>query len=97
MTRIFAFVLFLMVTVLGLAFAVLNADSVPLRYYFGASEVPLALLVVLAVVLGAVLGVLASLGVVLKQKREIAKLRKAVRLTEKEVLNLRAIPLKDVH
>ena len=37
------------------------------------------------------------IGIVLGQKREIAKLRKAVKLAEKEVTNLRALPLKDSH
>ena len=81
----------------GLSFAVLNASPVHLNYYFGSRDVPLSVALVLTLLLGAVLGVVSSFGVVLKLRREIARLRKAVKLAEKEILNLRSIPIKDVH
>lgn len=97
MKRILVFVISVLAVVLGLSFAVLNVGEVQLNYYFGALTAPLSLLVVGAIAVGAMLGVLASLGMVLSQKREMAKLRRAMRLAEKEVANLRALPLKDTH
>lgn len=97
MTRVLGLVFFLVLVIAGLSFAVLNADPVHLNYYFGSRTVPLSVALVTALFLGAVLGVVSSLGIVFKLKREIARLRKAVKLAEKEVLNLRSIPIKDVH
>ncbi|HHI93648.1 MAG TPA: LapA family protein [Gammaproteobacteria bacterium] len=97
MKRIVIFALLLLVTLLGLSFALMNAESVQLNYYFGKLQAPLSLVVVLAVIIGAGLGVLASLGIVMSQKRELAKLRKSARIAKEEVSNLRSLPLKDTH
>lgn len=97
MKRILIFIGFLLVIVLGLSFAVMNASEVQLNYYFGTFSAPLSLVVVGAIAIGALLGVLASVGMVLSQKREMARLRRSMKLTEKELSNLRALPLKDSH
>lgn len=97
MKHILIFVISVLAVALGLSFAVINADDVQLKYYFGTLTAPLSLVVVTALAVGALLGVLASLGMVLGQKRQMAKLRRAMKLTEKEVSNLRALPLKDTH
>jgi putative membrane protein len=97
MKRIITFALILLVSLLGLTFALMNAETVQLNYYFGNLQAPLSLVVVIAIIIGAGLGVLASMGIVLGQKRELAKLRKSARLAEQEVSNLRSLPLKDNH
>ena len=97
MKRIITFALILLVSLLGLTFALMNAETVQLNYYFGDIHAPLSLVVVIAIIIGAGLGVLASMGIVFGQKRELAKLRKSARLAEQEVSNLRCLPLKDNH
>jgi putative membrane protein len=97
MKRIVLFLISLIVVVVGLTFTVLNADSVTINYYFGKDDVPLSLIVVLAIACGAVIGVIAALSSVLNVKRELSKVRKELKLKEQEVSNLRAIPLKDKH
>jgi putative membrane protein len=97
MKRIITFIVLLLVTLLGLTFALMNAESVKLDYYFGSMQAPLSLVVVVAIIIGAGLGVFASMGIVLGQKRELAKLRKSAKIAEEEVSNLRALPLKDTH
>ncbi len=97
MKRIITFIVLLLVSLLGLTFALMNAEPVQLDYYFGTVHAPLSLVVVIAVIIGAALGVLASMGIVLGQKRELAKLRKSAKIAEEEVSNLRALPLKDTH
>jgi putative membrane protein len=97
MKRIITFILLLLVTLLGLSFALMNAEMVKLEYYFGSIQAPLSLVVVIAIIVGAALGVLASVGLVVAQKRELAKLRKSAKIAEEEVSNLRALPLKDSH
>ncbi len=95
--RILALLLLLLVLGAGLTFSVMNAESVTLEYYFGSSDVPLALLLALTLTLGALLGVVASLGVILRLKRTNSGLRRENRLAEKEIMNLRNIPIRDRH
>lgn len=97
MKRIASFALLLLVSLLGLTFALMNAENVQLDYYFGSVQAPLSLLMVIALIVGAGCGVLASLGIILGLKRELAKLRKSNKLAEQEVANLRSLPLKDSH
>ena len=97
MKRIITFVLLLLVSLLGLTFALMNSETVQIDYYLGSVHAPLSLVVVIAIILGAGFGVLASMGVVLGQKRELARLRKSNRLAQQEVSNLRSLPLKDSH
>jgi putative membrane protein len=97
MVRIVYLFLFLVLVIFGIVFAVLNAEPVQLNYYFGSKDVALSLILVLAMIVGALLGVLASASMIISNRREVVKLRKAVQLAEKEVANLRAIPLRDNH
>ncbi len=95
MLRLFRFAVYFIVGLAGLVFALLNAQAVPFNYYFGSREIPLAFIVAMAVGCGALLGIAASLAMVVKAKREAAGLRKNVNLAERELANLRAIPYKD--
>jgi len=97
MKRIIIYTILLMVSLVGLSFALLNSDTVTLNYYFDKLQAPLSLVMVIALAIGAVMGVLASMWAVLAQKRELAKLRKAAKITEKEITNLRSLPMKDNH
>ena len=74
---------------------VINAKPVELNYFLATREVPLAMTLVLPLVFGAVIGLLFSLGMVLRLKRETLRLRRQVRLAEQEITNLRNIPIKD--
>jgi lipopolysaccharide assembly protein A len=95
MKRIVGFLFVLLVLVFGLFFGLLNADPVTVNYYFGARELPLSFVLVVMLVVGAVAGALAGLGVVLKTRREVRRLRKELRVAEKELGNLRSLPLKE--
>lgn len=95
MKRIIGFIFFLLVLVFGLFFGLLNAEPVEVNYYFGTREMPLSLILVMMLVAGALLGALAGLGLVLREKREIHRLRREIRVTEKELTNLRSLPLKE--
>lgn len=97
MVRILYLFIFLVLVIFGIVFAVLNAEPVKLNYYFGSKEVALSLILVLAMIAGAILGVIASASMIISNRREVMKLRKSVELAEKEVTNLRAIPIRDNH
>ena len=87
----------LILFIVGIVFAVLNTESVQLSYYFGKIHLPVSLVLSIALLLGACLGGLASLGAVLRTRHEMSRLKKQAEITEKEVLNLRAIPIRDKH
>lgn len=89
------FSLILLVT--GILFAVLNAEPVMLHYYFGDMEIPLSLTIISAIILGAILGIIASAGIIIKLKRENLRVRKTSELAEKEITNLRTMPIKGDH
>ncbi len=97
MKRIIAFSILVIFAALGLGFTVLNADPVLVRYYFGSMSLPLALLVIASFIVGALAGVAASVGYALQHRREVGQLRRRVDVAEREVRNLRAIPIKDRH
>ena len=80
LTYIVWFLRFLVFAII-LAFALKNADPVVVRFYLGiAWEAPLALVLLIAFVLGAVVAVvLAGLGPVMRKRREIVGLRKRIR------------------
>ncbi|MCF6209739.1 MAG: LapA family protein [Gammaproteobacteria bacterium] len=97
MKRIIFLVVFLLVLAVGLSFALMNAETVMLSYYFGTISAPLSIVVVVSLAAGTLLGVLACMGMALGLKQEISRLRRSVKVTEKEVENLRSLPLKDEH
>jgi uncharacterized integral membrane protein len=67
----------LTIFVLLVAFAAKNADPVTLRFYFDlALQAPLVLVLFGFFAAGALFGVLALLGALLRQRREIASLKK---------------------
>ena len=97
MKKIMSSVFFLVLVLFGIIFAVLNSDIVALNYYFGVQQVPLSLIMLLSMIVGTVIGVLVSMAQLLKARRDVSKLKKQVQIAEKEVSNLRTIPIKDSH
>jgi putative membrane protein len=85
----------ILIMMLGAVFAVLNADLVEINYYFGRRELPLSLILTIALGLGVLLGVLAGMGRVLRLKRELHSLKRRSQMVSEEVNNLRALPLKE--
>ena len=75
--RIVTWTIRLVVFVLLVAFAAKNVEPVALRFYFGLElKAPLVLALLAAVALGALFGVAALLGTIVRQRREISLLRK---------------------
>jgi putative membrane protein len=95
MRRLLTSLAIIIVAFVGLAFAVLNSGTVELKYYLGSFSIPLALLLAITLLVGVILGGLASIALALRQRRENGRLRKHLALTEAEVKNLRELPIKD--
>lgn len=87
--------LFLLVfAVVGASFAIINDVPVTVDLYFSKPEMPLSLLLLLALGCGIVLGGIAGMFYFMRVKKENADLRRRTRLVSEEVKNLRAMPLK---
>lgn len=95
--RIISFILLIIVILIGVTFAVLNPGTVNIHYYLGEKTMPLSLLLVIDFVLGCLLGLLMGFWLLVKTKVKNYYLRQQLKLSEKEVENLRAIPLQDRH
>jgi uncharacterized integral membrane protein len=75
--RIVTWTIRLVVFVLLLAFGAKNVEPVTLRFYFDmAVEAPLILIMFGAFALGALFGILALLGRIVRQRREISSLKR---------------------
>lgn len=94
MGRLIRLILLLALLIVALGFALLNAESIQVDYYLGKLSIPLSLALVVVLAVGAVIGMIASLGMVLRAKRQNAKLRKQVKNSEKQVTHLHALPPK---
>ena len=58
--RIVTYLFLILLVVLALIFAGLNADLVSVNYYLGTKRLPLSLLILLSFVLGGLLGLLTA-------------------------------------
>lgn len=94
MKRVVIILLLLLIAMVGAVIANLNADLISFNYYFSTITLPLAVLLFLALSTGALAGVLLTLGMVLKARRDRARIQKRLKMCEQEVKNLREIPIK---
>lgn len=93
--RIISYFLFLIIVIFGMTFATLNSESITINYYFYQTTLPLSLLLVIVLALGCFLGIIVGLWLVLKAKMKVYRMRQKLSMAEKEIANLRAIPLQD--
>ncbi len=93
--RIIYYLLLIIVVLLGATFATLNMQTTSINYYLGQSSLPLALLLALTFVAGCVMGLTIGFWLLLKSKVKHFRLRQRLTLVEKELENLRTIPLRE--
>lgn len=91
MTRVFTLIFLALVLLVGISFSVLNSQAVHLNYYFGSSDLPLSLALILSLGLGTVFGLLGSVGVIIRLKREISKLKKGMKHVERRLSHVRSV------
>ncbi len=95
--RILSYLLLLIIIIIGVSFAALNSQQVLVNYYIGESTLALSLLLVIVFSAGCLLGLLVGLWFFLKIKLKNYHLKQKLKMAEKEIQNLRAIPLQDRH
>lgn len=91
---IFFLILFIFVAIL---FSIKNSEPVIINYYFSSITLPLSIALGLSLLAGALLGIASSLKTIFKLKFSVRKLRKEIDISNKEIANLRSIPIKDKH
>ena len=95
MSRLLILVLILAVILFGVVFHLRNDQLIVLDYLVGSKEFYFSVWLVSAFTFGALLGLISSLPVILKTRRENARLLRKIKISEKEINNLRVLPLKD--
>jgi putative membrane protein len=93
--KIVSFVIFMLVLILGVSFAVLNAAPVTINYYFNTSKLALSLLLVIVLGIGAFIGWLTGLWVWMRLKAENFRLSHRIKTLEKELNQLRTLPVNE--
>lgn len=91
--KVFLYLLLAFVALLfGISFALENAKSVTVTYYFGLNwSGSLSVLLLITVAIGALMGVLFTLGWVIKTKRQVSRARREAAQLEREVAGLRPL------
>ena len=95
MRRIIIIILFVIVLLLGAGFSAVNLMPVDINYYLGVLSLPLAMVIIAAIILGTVLGVLALSTSILRLRYENRRLRKKLTISEQEIDSLRILPITD--
>ena len=95
--RLITYLLLLVIALIGITFALINPDAVTVHYYIGQKTLPLSLLLAFDFALGCLLGLLVGGWLLLKIKIKNYSLRQRLKMAEKELQNLRIIPLQDRH
>ncbi|QMU61435.1 MAG: DUF1049 domain-containing protein [Gammaproteobacteria bacterium] len=97
MARFSLFIFFLALILLFFVFTLENLDLVSLNLVIQSYQVPLGLTMLVCFVLGALIGILFSISIILKNKNKARTLAKKVTVAEQEVANLRQLPIKSSH
>lgn len=97
MRRIMTIILFIIVLVLGAGFSAINLTLVDVNYYLGVLSLPLSMVIMIAIVLGTLLGVLILSTRILQLRYENHRLRKKLTVSEQEIDSLRILPITDAN
>lgn len=87
--------IFLSVLIIGTAFFMKNNHAVSFNYFLGSLDIKLSILLLLDLILGVIIGMLSLVPLIIYLKYKNAKLKRQVKIRDKEVNNLRVIPVKD--
>lgn len=95
--RIVTMIFYLILIIVGVSFSVLNAEWVEVNLYYKMLNLPMSLLLMIVFCLGVVWGWSLFIWRYVKLKVAFARVKDQLNLSEKEIKNLRSIPLQDQH
>ncbi len=79
MKTLFYIIFIIIVLALGLIFTIYNSSIVQFHYVVDSISLPLSVIIIIAVILGASLGLLASSIIVVRTRGELAQLKKSIK------------------
>jgi len=88
-------ILLLLIFVVSLVFFLKNNQMITFNYVVASQDISLSFLLFISLSIGALLGILAWLPKIIGLKHRISRLEKQMKLSEKELDNLRVMPMKD--
>ena len=86
MTFVPKLIFIIFILLLGLVFHVKNHQLVTLNYYVGEIQLSFSIIIVLAVCVGVLLGILASIPIIIRNKQLNSRLKKEIKHREKEII-----------
>lgn len=93
--RLITILFYLLIILFGISFAALNADIVAVNLYFITLNLPICIFVITSLGLGIVIGFVSSTFRYWRLKIINSKIKKQLELTEREIKNLRTIPIRN--
>jgi putative membrane protein len=93
--KYFSIILLLLIFIVSLVFFLKNNQMITFNYLVDSQDISLSFLLFISLSIGALLGILAWLPKIIGLKHRISKLEKQMKLSEKELDNLRVMPMKD--
>lgn len=75
--RLFSILILSLTALIGISFAVLNAQPVLVNYYFGTQTIPLSLLLLMVLILGILIGLFSLYPRIVRLKLEVRRLRRS--------------------
>lgn len=95
--RIVVIVCYLLLIIVGVSFAALNAASVEVNLYVTKIDLPISVLMTVTLAVGVAIGFCLFVLRYWRLKAEHRRIKNQLKLMEREVINLRSIPLQDQH
>lgn len=96
MVRVLKVFFLLLIVLVGLELHIKNPQPVVIDYYLGTVQLPVSLLIACMLLLGAVLGVLVNLSVVVRLRRKISELKRSLKSVDQQLTRGQSITtLKD--
>ncbi len=95
--RLLLLLFYILLIIIGVSFAALNASSVEVNFYIKTVSMPISVLMTIMLGVGVILGFCLFIHRYWRVKIECRKMKNQLKLTEKEIKNLRSIPLQDQH
>lgn len=95
--RLLMLIVYILLITFGVSFAALNASLVSVNFYVITVSMPVSVLITIMLGFGVLIGMLLFIFRYWRLKVECRKMKSQLKLTEKEIKNLRSIPLQDQH
>jgi len=88
MKRLFSIIILLMFMAFGVAIAIVNAEEVVFNYYYGSVTQPLSILLVGAIMVGALLATFINSMVILSLRHQVRRAQRQLKQSEENSVTL---------